>query len=88
MREFISPKEFSKKVNLSYDHVLRLCKLDEIETVKTQGGHFRIPLREVDRFIKPQQEYITRADYEAVVRENERLRLQLEQIRALSSIGD
>ena len=87
MREFISPKEFSRKLNLSYDHVLRMCKLGEVETVKTQGGHFKIPLREVDRFIKPQQEYITRADYEAVVRENERLRLQLEQIRALSSIG-
>ena len=83
MGEFISPKEFSKKTNLSYDLVLRMCKLEEIQAVKTKGGHFKIPFMEVDRFIKPQQEYITKADYEAVVRENERLKLQIEQIRIL-----
>lgn len=83
MKEFISPKVFSEEVNLSYDHVLRMCKLGEIETVKTQGGHFKIPVREIKRFTEASQEYITKADYELVVRENERLRLQLEQIKLL-----
>lgn len=83
MKEYISPIQFSKKVDLSYDQVLRMCKLNEIETIRSQGGHFKIPIRELDRFTKKNESFISREQYEFVIRENERLKMQINQIKAL-----
>jgi len=83
MKKYISPGEFSKQVGLSYDQVLRMCKLGEIETIKSPGGHYKISDREVDRLTK-KDDFISKEEYELVIRENERLKIKLEQIKLLT----
>lgn len=61
--------------------VLQMCKIGEIETIKTEGGHFKIPEKELAKFKKP-VEYISKGEYEEIVRENERLRTLLLQAKA------
>lgn len=76
----LSPQMFAKQSGLSYQQVLHMCKLKQIDAVETAGGHFRIPEKELEIF-KPNDEYVTRAEYERVIRENEKLRTILEQAK-------
>ena len=75
-----SPQTFSKETGLSYSIVLHMCKTGELETVKTEGGHFKIPEKELIKFKKP-EEYVSKVDYEKVIRENERLKTLLLQAK-------
>lgn len=70
----VSPKEFSKKTGLSYGAVLMMCKKNEINAVKTQGGQFKIFDKELKKYTNDCSEYVSREEYTKVVRENERLR--------------
>jgi excisionase family DNA binding protein len=68
-----SPQEFAKRTGLSYTQVLYMCKKNEIEAIRTRGGHYKIPESQIAKFKAP-QEFITREQYEETVRENERLK--------------
>lgn len=84
---FITAREFAKEVGESYGLVLNLCKEGKIECEKTDGGHFKVYKSEIEKYKgKKQDDFITREDYEAVVRENEKLKCIIEQTKALLTI--
>jgi excisionase family DNA binding protein len=80
----LSPQTFAQKTGLSYGQVLLMCKKKEINTVVSPGGHFKIPEKELERFIK-NEDYVSKEDYEKVVRENERLKTLLKQVKGFIS---
>lgn len=75
-----TPLQFAKKIGFSYEHVLQMCKTKEIESISTEGGHFKIPEKELDKFIN--KDYITKDEYLRVIRENERLKTLLKHVKA------
>lgn len=75
----LSPQNFAKESGLSYQQVLQMCKSKEISALKTEGGHFKIPPKELDKF--KNSNYVTKDEYLKVVRENERLRVILTQCK-------
>ncbi|SQB33619.1 helix-turn-helix domain-containing protein [Clostridium cochlearium] len=68
----LSPQQFAKETGLSYHQVLQMCKIKEINALSTEGGHFKIPPKELDRF--KNSDYVTEEQYLEVVRENEKLK--------------
>jgi excisionase family DNA binding protein len=76
----LSPQVFARQAGLSYQQVLHMCKFNQIEAVKTSGGHFKIPEKELDKFFKPNG-YVSKEEYERVIRENEKLKTILEQAK-------
>lgn len=82
MSTYLSPKGFSKLIGLSYDQVLRMCKLGELPAIRSKGGHYKIPRMELEKLNGDiDNKFVTLERYEEVVRENERLKLKLEMIR-------
>jgi hypothetical protein len=77
-----SPQQFSQKTGLSYGQILIMCKKKEIESVVTDGGHFKIPEKEVAKFQQP-DDYISKTEYEKVVRENEKLKTIIIQFKSM-----
>lgn len=77
----LSPQTFAKQAGLSYQQVLHMCKFSQIEAVKTSGGHFKIPEKELDKLFKPDG-YVAKEEYERVIRENEKLKTMLEQAKS------
>lgn len=75
----LSPQQFAKETGLSYNQVLQMCKTKEINVLETEGGHFKIPPKELDRF--KNSDYVTKEEYLKVIRENERLRTMIEQFK-------
>lgn len=76
----LSPNQFSDKVGLSYAQVLYMCKNNQIDAIRTNRGHYKIPEKEVDKFIK-NDDYVSKEKYEAAIRENERLRTELGRLK-------
>jgi len=74
-----TPQQFAKKTGLSYDHVLQMCKTGKVKALKTEGGHFKIPEKELDKFIT--EDYATKDEYLRVVRDNERLKTIILQLQ-------
>lgn len=78
----LTPKNFAKKSGLSYDQVLIMCKSGKIVAVKSNGGHFKIFEKELNKFISNNDvAQVTIEDYEKVVRENEKLKIVIAQIK-------
>ncbi|WP_251861937.1 DNA-binding protein [Clostridium sp. Marseille-Q2269] len=75
----LSPQKFAKESGLSYQQVLQMCKGKEINALRTEGGHFKIPPKELDKF--KNSNYVTKEDYLQIIRENERLKALLEQFK-------
>ncbi|WP_129596677.1 DNA-binding protein [Anaerophilus nitritogenes] len=75
----LSPQQFARECDLSYGQVLQMCKEDELDVLKTEGGHFKIPEKELDRFRN--RDYITKEEYLRVVRENEKLKTIITQMK-------
>lgn len=75
----LTPQQFAKETGLSYSQVLQMCKTKEINALETEGGHFKIPPKELDRF--KNNDYVTKEEYLRVVRENERLKTMLHQFK-------
>lgn len=75
----LSPQNFAKESGLSYQQVLQMCKSKEINALKTEGGHFKIPPKELDKF--KNSNYVTKEDYLKIVKENERLRTLMDQFK-------
>lgn len=76
----LSPQKFAEKTGLSYGQVLIMCKAGEINSIRSQKGHFKILEKELDQFTKS-NDYISREKYENIVRENERLRNTIRQFQ-------
>ncbi|NFD76023.1 helix-turn-helix domain-containing protein [Clostridium botulinum] len=68
----LTPQQFAQKCGISYNQVLNMCKRREINALKTDGGHFKIPEKELDRF--KNSDYVTKEEYLRVIRENEELK--------------
>ncbi len=75
-----SPQRFSREAGISYNQVLHMCKSGDLDTIKTDGGHFKIPEKELIKYKKP-EEYVSKEEYEEVIRENERLKTMLLQAK-------
>lgn len=75
-----TPREFAKKTGLSYNQVLNMCKEDELKVVKTTKGHFKIADIELNKFVQASGN-ITKEQYLEVVRENERLKNTINQLK-------
>lgn len=78
----ISPQVFAEKTGISYNQTLTMCKTGELKAIKTDGGHFKVYDFEVDRFVK-KKDFISRESYEKVLRENERFRTMIAQLKIL-----
>ncbi|MCY6958831.1 DNA-binding protein [Clostridium brassicae] len=74
-----SPQKFAKECGLSYNQVLQMCKTKEINALETEGGHFKIPPKELDKF--KNSDHVSKDEYLKVIRENERLRTVIEQFK-------
>ncbi|WP_315117913.1 DNA-binding protein [uncultured Clostridium sp.] len=75
----LSPQQFGKECGLSYQQVLQMCKAKEINALETEGGHFKIPPKELDKF--KNNDYVSKKEYLEVIRENERLRVIISQFK-------
>ena len=78
----LSPQVFADKTGMSYQQVLTMCKTGELEAIKTDGGHFKIFASELDKFLN-KKDFISRESYEEVLRENERLKTMIAQLKIL-----
>ncbi len=78
---FLTPAQFAKETGESYDLILSLCKGGNLKCEITKGGHYKIYKTEIDIY-KTEKDYISKEDYEAVVRENEKLKSFIKQLKA------
>jgi len=49
--EMLSPREAAQALGVSYPTLKQWIYRGKIKTVKTAGGHHRVPARELDRFL-------------------------------------
>lgn len=78
----LSLVEFAKRTGENYKTILFLCKEGQIKCAETEGGHYKIYETEVEKFLgKNNEEFITKEQYEKVIRENERLKMVIEQMK-------
>lgn len=85
---FITPKIFAKKTGENYELILELCKNGTIKCEQTEGGHFKIYKSELDKYLDVNLDFISKEDYEKVVRENERLKCFIIQLKNLLENAD
>lgn len=78
---FLTPAQFANETGENYNLILNLCKIGSLKCQITEGGHYKIYKTELDKFTN-NKDYVTREDYEAVIRENERLKSFIKQLRA------
>lgn len=57
-----------------------MCKSKDIQTVISPGGHFKILDKELSKFLK-NEDYVSKEMYDAVIRENEKLKTLLNQFK-------
>lgn len=79
---FISPVEFSNKTGLGYEFVRSLCNEGKIKCEKTRGNHIKIYKSELEKVVCENKDFISREDYEKVVRENEKLKTFISQLKS------
>jgi excisionase family DNA binding protein len=80
---FLTPKKFAELVGENYELILDLCKKGSIKSERTEGGHYKIYETELNKFTKCTTDYIAKDEYERIIRENERLRGFIEQLKLL-----
>ena len=80
---FITAKKFSELTGENYELILVLCKNGTLKCEKTEGGHFKIYKSEADKYLNRNQDFVSKEDYEAVIRENERLKCCLSQLKII-----
>lgn len=77
----LSPQAFAKQSGLSYQQVLIMCKKSELEDViRTRGGYYKIPEKNLNKFLKDES-YVSKEEYEQLIRENEKLKVLLNQVK-------
>ncbi len=52
MKELLSPKQVARAIGVSESSLKRWCDLGLIETVRTAGGHRKLPIGDVIRFLR------------------------------------
>lgn len=83
-KAFLTPKEFGEETGMTYQNVLNLCRNKEIETITTvHGRRFLIPNSAMLKFKGGNSNFVSIEKYEEVVRENERLKIVLEQFKSI-----
>jgi hypothetical protein len=83
---FLTPDEYSKRSGLKIDHVRWLCRTGKLECVTTpRGGYYKIPLRALLEYGRNSDSPDTGGSYEALVKENERLKTKLNMILNIAS---
>ena len=78
---FVSPRKFSEQTGENYELILELCKNGALKCEQTEGGHFKIYKAELDKYLNHNQDFVSKEDYEAVIRENERLKYFIAQLK-------
>lgn len=78
---FLTPKQFAKRTGENYELILELCKNGTLECEQTEGGHFKIYKSELDKHLNKKQDFVSKEDYETVIRENERLKCFISQLK-------
>ncbi len=83
-KAFLNPKEFAEQTGITYQNVLHLCKIKEIEAKTTLNGRrFIIPNSELLKFKGGNSDFVSIDKYEKVIRENERLKIILNQFKSI-----
>lgn len=82
---FLTPKKFAEITGENYELILELCKKGSIKAEITVGGHYKIYKSELDKFNESDSDYISREEYESVIRENERLKTFIKQLEVFIS---
>lgn len=77
---FLTPAQFARETGENYNLILNLCKDGSLKSEVTEGGHYKIYKSELEKF-NSNNDYITKEDYEAVIRENERLKSFINQLK-------
>lgn len=76
----ITPQNFSKATGISYNQILKMCKSGELETVRSEGGYYKIFDCELEKFLT-KKDFISKESYEEILRENERLKTMIRQLK-------
>lgn len=84
---FITPNKFAIKTGENYNLILEMCKKGTLRCEKTDGGHFKIHETELDRYLNEHHDFISKKEYEDVIRENERLKNFIKQLKKLIESG-
>ena len=78
---FVTARKFSEATGENYELILDLCKNGTLKCEKTEGGHFKIYKSELDKQLNQKQDFVSKEEYEAVIRENEKLKCVLSQLK-------
>lgn len=76
---FLSPVEFAKKTGENYEFIRKLCREGKLKCEVTEGNHTKIYESELNKFSN--KDYVTKEEYEKVIRENERLKTFISQLK-------
>lgn len=79
---FITAKEFANITGENYNLILSLCKEGKLKCIETEGGHYKIFKTELDKYMGKNTEFISKEQYEEVIRENERLKTFILQLKS------
>jgi excisionase family DNA binding protein len=74
MKDYISTTEAARAIGVSESSVKRWCDLGILAAVKTAGGHRRMPVREVIRFVREEDRTIANAELLGLPRQTGRKR--------------
>jgi len=75
--QYVSAEKYAKMTNLGVEEVKKQCRIGKIECFMTEGGHYKIPVR---------QNAVSKEEYEKVVRENEKLKGIIQSVNLATSI--
>lgn len=75
--QYVSAEKYAKMTGLGSEEVKRQCRIGKIECFMTEGGHYKILVR---------QNAVSREEYEKVVRENEKLKTIIQSVNLATSI--
>lgn|GEM_PF-3371183 len=78
---FITARKFSEETGENYELILDLCKNGTLKCEKTEGGHFKIYKSELDKYLNQKQDFVSKEEYESVIRENEKLKCFVTQLK-------
>ena len=69
--KYVSAEKYSEMVGMGAEEIKRQCRIGKIECLRTEKGHYKIPIYEGDA--------VSREQYEKVLKENVKLKTILEQ---------
>ncbi len=78
---FLSPVEFADKTGENYEFIRELCRKGVLKNEVTTGKHIKIYSTELEKFLNKNKDFVSKEEYESVIRENERLRLFINQLK-------